>query len=161
MAGFEPGQDVYGKGDRAESDDQSSDEDESDEDEITHTVPFKCIGVAHEKNYQYHLEQAYLALHEQDKPVNVIQPEPLNPMDPNAIAIDLDYGTGWACVSYIASELCKYLHPLIATGDILDVYVEHIKYRVDFFKIGFYPKICINQHGECQAQVVRKSMSVC
>ena len=45
------------EGDRAESDDQSSDEDESDEDEITHTVPFKCIGAAHEKNYQYHLEQ--------------------------------------------------------------------------------------------------------
>ena len=71
-------------------------------------------------NYQYHLEQAYLALHKQDKPVNVIQPEPLNPMDPNATPIDLDYGTGWACFSYIASELCKYLHPLIATGDILE-----------------------------------------
>ena len=163
MAGLEPGQDVNGnEGDRAESDDQSSDEDESDEDEITHTVPFKCIGAAHEKNYQCHLEQAYLALHEQDldKPVNVIWPGPLNPMDPNAIAIDLDCGTGWACVSYIASELCKYLHPRIATGDILDVYVEHIKYRVNFFKIGFYPKICINQHGEWVTQVVRKSMSV-
>ena len=55
----------------------------------------------------------------------------------------------------------QVLHPLIATGDILDVYVEHIKYRVDFFKIGFYPKICINQHGEWETQVVRKSMSVC
>ena len=57
-----------------------SDEDESDEDKITHAVPFKCIGVAHEKfekNYQNHLEQAYLALHGQDKPVNVrIRPEP-------------------------------------------------------------------------------------
>ena len=41
----------------------------------------------------------------------------------------------------IASELCEYLHPLIAAGDILEVYVHHIKYRVDFFKIGFYPKI--------------------
>ena len=84
----------YHEGDRAESDDQSSDEDESDENEITHTVPYKCIGAAYEKNYQYDLEQAYLALHEQDKPVNVMQPEPLNPMDPDAIAIDLDYGTG-------------------------------------------------------------------
>ena len=160
MAGFEPGQDIYGnEGDRAESDDQSSDKDESDKDEITYTVPFKCIGAAHEKNYQYHLEQAYKK-HEQDKPVNVIWPEPLNPMDPNAIAIDLDYGTGWACVSYIASELCKHLYPLIAMGDISDVYVEHMKYRVDFFKIGFYLKICINQHGGWETQVVRKSMSV-
>jgi hypothetical protein len=46
-------------------------------------------------------------------------------------------------VIYIASELCKYLHPLIAARDVVDVYVQHIKYRVDFFKIGFYPKIFI------------------
>jgi hypothetical protein len=63
-------QDGYGnEGDRAETGDQLSDEDESDEDEITHAVPFKCIGAAHEKNYQHHLEQACLALHGQDKPV--------------------------------------------------------------------------------------------
>ena len=128
MAGLEPGQHGYGnEGDRAESGDQLSDEDESDEYKITHAVPFKCIAAAHEKNYQHHLEQTCLALHGQDKPVNVrIRPEPLNPMDPSAI--DVDY------------ELCKYLHPLIAAGDILEVYVQHIKYRVDFLKIGFYPK---------------------
>jgi hypothetical protein len=45
-----------------------------------------CIGAAHEKNCQHHLEQAYLALRGQDKPVNVrIWPEQLNPMDPTAI----------------------------------------------------------------------------
>ena len=33
-------------------DDNDSDEDQ----EITHSVPFKCIGAAHEKNYQHHLE---------------------------------------------------------------------------------------------------------
>jgi hypothetical protein len=38
-------------------------------------------------------------------------------MDPSAI--DLDYGTaGWTYVGYIAYELCEYLHPLIAAGDI-------------------------------------------
>ena len=63
-------QDGYGnEGDRAETGDQLSDEDESDEDEITHAVPFKCIGAAHEKNYQHHSEKACLALHGQDKPV--------------------------------------------------------------------------------------------
>jgi hypothetical protein len=56
----------------------------------------KCIGAAHEKNYQHHLEHAYLALNGQDKPVNVrIRPEPLNPTDPSAIGSDVDYGTGW------------------------------------------------------------------
>ena len=52
------------------------------------------------------------------------------------------YGNMDTCWLFnIASELCEYLHPLIAAGDILEVYVQHIKYRVDFFKIGFYPKI--------------------
>jgi hypothetical protein len=70
LAGLEPGQHGYGnERDRAETGDQLSDEDESDEDEITHAVPFKCIGAAHEKNYQHHSEQACLALHGQDKPV--------------------------------------------------------------------------------------------
>jgi hypothetical protein len=67
-------------------------------------------------------------------------------MDQSAIAIDVDYGTGWTHVCYIASELCKYLHPLIAAGDILEVYVQHIKYRVDFLKIGFYQKFFIKRH---------------
>jgi hypothetical protein len=54
----------------------------------------------------------------------------------------------------------KYFHPLIAAGDILVVYVQPIKYRVDFFKIGFYPKFFIKQRGEWETQVVRSSMSV-
>ena len=162
MAGLEPGQHGNGnEGDRADVD-QLSDEDESDEDEITHVVPFKCIGAAHEKNYQHHLEQAYLALHGQYKPVNVrIRPEPLNPMEPSAIAIDVDYGTGWTHIGYIASQLCEYLHPLIATGDILrGLNAQHIKYRVDFFKIGIYQKIFIKRRGEWETQVARKSTSV-
>ena len=100
LAGLEPVQDGYDneRGDRAESDHKLSDEEE----EITQAVPFKCICAAHENHYQHHLEKAYLTLHEQDKPVNVrIRPEPLNPRDPSAIAIDLDYGTGWPHVGYI------------------------------------------------------------
>ena len=46
LHGLELGQDGCGnEGDRPESGDQLS-----DEDEITHAVPFKCIGAAHEKN---------------------------------------------------------------------------------------------------------------
>ena len=47
-------------------------------------------------------EQACLALYGQDKLVNVrIRPEPLNPMDLGAIAIDVDYGTGWTHVMLV------------------------------------------------------------
>ena len=48
----------------AQLDDNNNDDDDvSDEDqEIIHSVPFKCIGAAHEQNYQHRLELAYLAL---------------------------------------------------------------------------------------------------
>ncbi len=55
-----------------------------------------------------------------------LRAEPLNPLDPSAIGIDLDFGTGSSHVGYITSELCN---PLMATGDIIDVNVQHIKYR--------------------------------
>jgi hypothetical protein len=45
------------------------------------------------------------------------------------------------CWLYIL--LLNYLHPLNAARDVVDVYVQLIKYRVDFFKIGFYPNIFI------------------
>ena len=77
-----------------ESDDESDDESDKDE-EITHSVPFKCIGAAHENNYQDNLEQAYIALQHDNRPVKVqLRPEPLNPLDKQAIAIDLDFGNG-------------------------------------------------------------------
>jgi hypothetical protein len=105
--------------------DQDSDEDQ----EITHSVPFKCIGAAHEKNYQHHLEQLGILALEQNTSVKVhLRAEPLNPLDPSAIGIDLDFGTGSSHVGYITSELCKYLHPLMATRDIIYVNVQHIKY---------------------------------
>ena len=92
------------------------------------------------------MEQAYLALQENTSVKVQLRVEPLNPMDPNAIAVDLDYGIGWSHVGYIASELCKYLHPVMTRGDIIDVDLQHIKYRVDF---------------EWEPEVVRKSRSVC
>jgi hypothetical protein len=57
-------------------------------------------------------------------------------------------------------EICEYLHPLIAAGDILEVYVQHIKYRFDFFKIVFYKNIFIKRRREWETRVVRKSTSV-
>ena len=64
----------------------------------------------------------YIVLHEQKKPVKVaLWPGPSNPKDANAIAIDMNYGTRRIHVGYIASELCKYLNPLI-TGDIVHAF---------------------------------------
>ena len=91
-------QDANGDG----SDDDNSDDDQ----EVNHIVPFKCIGAAHENDYyQHHLEQAYIAFQQNTLEKVQLKAGPLNPFDPRAIAIDLDYGTGWCHVEYIASEL--------------------------------------------------------
>ena len=34
--------------------DEDGDDDSDEDQEITHSVPFKCIGAAHEQNYQHH-----------------------------------------------------------------------------------------------------------
>ena len=46
------------------------------------------------------------------------------------------------------------------TGDIMYVCIQHIKYRVKFFKVGFYPKILLKRRGEWEPEVLRKSKSV-
>ena len=103
-------------------------DDNSDNSDVDQEKPILChlsasAGAAHEKNYQHNLEQAYFALKRNTSySVKVhLRAEPLNPFDPSAIAIDLEYGTGSSHVGYIASELCKYLHPLMTTADIIGV----------------------------------------
>ena len=48
------------------------------------------------------------------------------------IAIDLDYGSGHEhmLVILLLNLICKYLHPLIAMGNVFDVYM----FRIDFWK---------------------------
>ena len=63
--------------------------DDNDSDEVTHILALK--------------QNTSVKVHLREKP--------FNPLDPSAIAIDLDYGTGSSHVGYIASELCKsYSH---------------------------------------------------
>ena len=71
----------------------------------------------------------------------------------------MNYGRRRIHVGYIASELCKYLHPLI-TGDIVDASAQHIVFWVEFRKIGFYPKIMITRRGDLETMVLRKRASV-
>ena len=124
-------------------------------------MPFKCIGTAHEKEYQESLEAAHLVLHEEKGDVAVrLRPEPTNINDSNAIAIDMNYGSGWKVVGYIARELCNHLNPSILADNIVNVYVELTVFRADFLKYGFYPKIMVTRRGEWEPIVVTRSKSV-
>lgn len=138
---------------------QDSD-DESDEESVQHKLGFKCIGAAHEKPRQEYLRKAETKLHKEQVPVIVrLRPEPTNEKDSNAIAIDMNCGTGWNCVGYIARELTEYLHLLINNGKILSVSVEHIIFRLYWAKIGYYPLINITRKGQWERYVMCRCRS--
>ncbi len=60
-------------------------------------------------------ETSILALKENTSVKVHLRAEHLNSLNPSAIGIDLDYGTGSSHVGYIASEFCKHLYPLMST----------------------------------------------
>ena len=130
----------------------SSDPEEVDRDifpPITHTLPFKVIGVTHTKTYQNHLEKALLKLSENECSVTAhIMPEPDNERDSEAICVKIDYGEGQVRVGYIARELTKYIHPLFKQNKILKVRIGKIKFQTQWLRIGFYTSILITRNGE-------------
>ena len=85
---------------------------------ITHTLPFKSISAANEKEYQHPLEKAYVNLHEHDQPVNVV----------NSNWSRL-WKWSWTHVGYIASELnLQVFAPTNCYGKCLEcLYVQLIK----------------------------------
>ena len=85
------------------SSNESSDVDNSD-DETTHTLAFKCIGAAHEKERQEFLKTASQKSKERKLQIK-LRPEPTNEKDKNAIAIDINHGSGFFHCGYIASSL--------------------------------------------------------
>ena len=117
--------------------------------EITHTLPFKVIGVAHSKKHQDHMELAFKKLYNDRYPVTAhIMPEPDNERDSEAICVKLDYGEGQHCVGYIARELTKYLHPLMKNNKIIKTKVGKIKYMTNWYRFGFYMSLLITRNGE-------------
>ena len=118
--------------------------DESDEESVQHKLVFKCIGAAHEKPRQEFLKSAETKLHKERAPVIVrLRPEPTNDKDRNAVAIDMNYGTGWNCVGYIARF----------SG-------AHLIFRLYWAKIGYYPLINITRKGQWE-KICYVSMSQC
>ena len=136
---------------------EGSDEEISD-DETTHTLAFKCIGAAHEKERQEFLKTASEKSKARKLQVK-LRPEPTNEKDKNAIAIDINHGTGFFHCGYIASELTQYLHPLIIAHKIVDVSLEHIQFRVSFSRMGYYPKVLITRKGAWEKFVIHRCRS--
>lgn len=136
-------QNLYPDGHRDEHSQYSTNE--SDEESVQH----KCVGAAREKTPPGILRKCRDKLHKERASIIVrLRPEHTNEKDRNAIAIDMNYGTGWNCFGYIARELTEYIHPLINNRKILSVPVEHIIPRLYWAKIGYYPLINITRKGQ-------------
>lgn len=128
------------------------------DDNTKHTLPFKVLGVSY-KNRQIHLKCASEKLKTNEEVQIMIKPEPDNDHDKNAIAVLLNYGTGWKTVGYIASELTRYLHPSIERNS-LTVTIAHIRFRVTYMLAGYYLTINITRKGQWCSQVIIASKTV-
>ena len=128
-------------------------------DEIEHTLPFKVLGVAHNIDRQYHLKMAHNEM--ATRPINVkIEPDANNQHDENAIAVFIDYHSGWKLVGFIPKELTKYIHPLILNGNIKKLSVSAIRYRVTYSIVGYYMTLNIRRKGTWERTVLKASRFV-
>ena len=128
------------------------------DDNTKHILPFKVLGVSY-KNRQIHLKCASEKLERNEEVQIKIEPDPDNDHDKNAIAVLINYGSGWIIVGYIPSELTCYLHPLIESNSIV-VTISHILLRVIFMLTGYYLTINITRKGQWCPQVITASKRV-
>lgn len=63
-------------------------------------------------------------------------------------------------VGYIARELTRYIHTLLANGNIVTVNVKHIKFYIVYMRVGYYITINIAKKGQWEEQVIRASLQV-
>ena len=133
----------------------------TEEEDVTHTLPFKVIGVAHTLETQLHLERCFNKMKTLGE-VNVrISPEPNNEKDKNAISVQVDYGlNGWHHVGYIASELTDYVTEALLAGELLECRIEHIRFRVTWLRPGFYMKLLLTKKKAWHNRVIQTSHSV-
>lgn len=128
---------------------------------VTHTLPFKVMGVTYSKEAQDHLEAAYDHLYTAKEIVYAkLFPEPENAHDNKAIAVSIKYNDVWCKVGYIAAELTKYLHAVWSDGLDFEVTVQHIKFRTSYLKVGFYITINLTRKGEWEPEVIRAAKKV-
>lgn len=128
----------------------------------THRLQFKVLGTCYSTSRQNALENAYMHLNEHNRPVFVkLVPEPDNVHDKHAIAIYImSSSESYEKVGYIASELTKYVHPVLNQQD-LEVDVDRIWFCIKFKMVGFYLTIGITRKGLWDNAVVQASKKVC
>ena len=142
--------------------DIDDEEEEEEEEFVVHTLPFKVMGVVYKTERQNHLKAACMKM--QDDPNFVIkamiEPDPDNDFDANAIRVLIDYGPGFKHVGFIAEELTKYVHRVLNSRRLQSASVYQIKFPTQWAKLGYYMTLFLSCKGEWPPQVVQASSRV-
>ena len=122
----------------------------------THTVTFKCIGTTHDHNAQEILAAAKQCYTKQVVPV-VIEPEPSNPYDSEAICFKCFFNDKWHRIGYVVREALIHVHKALSEKKILSLKFAWIKYLAIWNRSGpgFYAGIDISIEQEWHPVVVR------
>ena len=121
---------------------------------------FKVLGTRFQSSMENNLEEAHnYWVTSHDSVTARLQPEPENEKDKDAILVQLDYGSGFNSVGYIAKEVTKYLHPLIKKNTLISVDVKHISFSFMFGLSGHYMALSISKKGKWSKEVIRHSKS--
>ena len=129
--------------------------------DVTHTLPFKVMGVTYCKHAQDHLERAQEQLHTKKENVHAkVFAEPENPHDSKAIAVAIKYAEDWVKIGYIPAELTQYLHSVWDSGQEVNATVKHIKFRTSYWKIGHYITVNLTKRGQWEKAVMKAAKRV-
>jgi hypothetical protein len=89
-----------------------------------------------------------------------IRPDPQNCYDCNAIAVEINYGSGWNTIGFILKDLTKYIHPLIQRNKLCGQRVGHIRFRTHWSTPGYYILIYLKCKGMWPREVIQASKRV-
>jgi len=140
--------------------DSESDDSTDSDDNCEHELPFKVMGVTHVPMRQTHLMWAHENLEKGNDVEVKIRPDPDNHYDSNAIAVEINYGSGWNVVGFILRELTQFIHPVLQRNKLSGQRIGHIRFRTHWSTPGFYILIYLKCKGMWPREVIKASKRV-
>lgn len=120
-----------------------------------HTVTFKCIGSVKNLAYQNALAQVSRHLSKgQTVPVKLL-PEPLNPVDTQAVAFVCELNGEWKQIGYVVREALNDVNERLKKQLIVDTRFNWVKYITSWKRSGpgWYAGIDVTVKGQWSAAV--------
>ena len=151
--------------DSCESNTVSLDSSKSDSEQVLnsaclHTITFKCIGSVKNLAYQSALAQVSKHLSRGETVPVKLLPEPLNPVDTQAVAFLCELNGEWKQIGYVVREALNDINEVLKKQLIVDTRFNWVKYITSWKRSGpgWYAGIDITIKGQWSA-AVRSSAS--